>query len=1329
MKKSLFIAFALLTMSLVVMAVPAKKGVYKTLTLSDGTTVRAMLVGDEHGHFWRADDGQTYVQKNGIYQTVDTKDIVEKAKARRLQSNALFSRRLSRTRGLSDFNHYYDKKKGIIILVNYADVQFKDENDNALFQRIVNEPGFSEGDFKGSMADYFRDQSRGKFELEFDVVGPVTVSKEAAYYGSNDEDGNDMHAAEMVCEAVTLAMDQVKDWKQYDWDGDHYVDQVYVIYAGNGAADGGGEDTIWPHAYDLYSSHYYGDGTGPVEVDVNLKVNTYACGPELDGGGKISGIGTMCHEFSHCLGYPDFYDIDYSGGQGMLQWDLMDGGSYNGNGYQPAGYTSYERWVVGWMDPIELSDEDKTIEDMKSLQNGGESYIIYNKGNPNEYYLLENRQLEGWDASLPSAGLLIIHVDYDKDVWYHNQPNDDITHQRMTVVPADGDYKSQYYDDYGIYYFPENIVTDPFPQGDVTAFNKRFKTYDPQAKRAAKLFNPNENGKFWIDSSVENIKQNGDKTISFNFVANDTGKEPEDDNFSIMAAGKVNDIKPQGWLQTLLQRQHDGLTGHPEALSYPYNSCLWAGEISRPDETYGDNWWRYEQTAYYTDGLLRLGYELGDEEMVAKAMEGIEYTLTHPDENGVLGNATLMDNTWPMSVFFRVLQAKYEHDGDERIPQALEKYYLNFTPEDLAGGVVGGRNIMSLEGILWTYGKTGNAKLLQLAEDAWAIQDKFALDETAITGNEPFYMHSVTFCEMLKLPLLLYAYTGNERYHELALMAIDYLEMESMLPDGVPSSAEFLLGNDVDISHETCVIVDYTWTLSQFLSVLGEAEWADKMELAVYNAGLGAITKDFRSLQYFSSLNQFIATGTSNHNIYKHGSTWMAYRPTHETECCSGNVNRMLPNFVSRMWLTDVYGGAVAALYGPSTATFKTDKGDITITCETDYPFADRLTFTVTGAEEASIPLTLRIPSWCTDATLTVNDNDVGVDLYAGTFVNLPDKVRNGDIIVLTLPMTVEKKTIEGQGVCFQRGPLLYAYAIPQQKTEDTEEYANMHGKKPENPDFKCWNITPTGDFNYAFADDGTPLEANYPDIEEIGGTIPFDLNYTPVKVRIPVKQIEWNLVDDRYTPEMPEQGHLTLLSDETKYIDLVPYGCTELRLTVFPDAYAEPMEDPEEPDYTRPDDAPDCVEVVDGCYYAYFEEPRFCWDEPIFCKVRTVDDTVTDLHSSQEGDMCVFVGETDNGRIIWQWIGPSISEATPVEIIFTNHDLLTGIMPFVNGGYYNYESLLYMVEPSEATAITQPTATDSSSTQWFSLDGRRLTKRPTAKGVYIQGRKKVVIK
>ena len=793
------------------------------------------------------------------------------------------------------------------------------------------------------------------------------------------------------------------------------------------------------------------------------------------------------------------------------------------------------------------------------------------------------------------------------------------------------------------------------------------------------------------------------------------------------SVGQIVGIQPHGWLQTMMQRQHDGLTGHPEALSYPYNSCLWAGEISRSDETYGENWWRYEQTAYYTDGLLRLGYELDDDAMVAKAMEGIEYTLTHPNEKGVLGNRTLVGITWPMSVFFRVLQAKYEHDGDERIPAALERHYLNFTVDDLTGGIVGGRNIMSIEGILWTYGKTGNPALLQLAEDAWAVQDRFAVDETAILSQEPFYMHGVTFCEMLKLPLLLYAYTGKERYRELAMTAIRKVERESMLPDGVPASAEFLMGNDVDVSHETCDIVDYTWTLSHYLMVTGQAEWADKIETAIYNAGLGAITKDFRALQYLSSPNQFIATGTSNHNIYKHGSTWMAYRPTHETECCSGNVNRMLPNFVSRMWLSDGDGGAVAAIYGPSMVTYQTDKGDMTITCETDYPFTETLRFTVSGTEEASIPLTLRIPTWCDDATLSINGVAVNQTLQAGSFVRLSAPVKHGDVVTLTLPMTVEKNVIEGQGVCFQRGPLLFSYAIPQQKTEDTEEHPNMHGKKPENPDFKCWNITSTGAFNYAYANDGKPIEVYHPAVEEIGGTIPFDLNYVNVKLRLPVKQISWDLVDGRYTPSMPEREPLKLLSNETQYVELVPYGSTELRLTVFPDVNAKSVSDSGKPDYTRPANAPDCVTMVDDKYCAYFELPRFCWDTPIYCKVRTTDGT-TDLHSSEGGDLCELVGTTAIGRQIWRWTGSSTSEPQPVEIIFTNHDLLTGIMSFDNGGYYNYTNHLY--NAGQTTGIQ---AVDSwhgtMDSGWYDLSGRKLLGKPGTKGVYIHNGEKTVIK
>ena len=514
--KKMMTLLSLMVVAMTMMAVPAKRGLWKTLTLQDGTEVKAMLVGDEHGHFWRAENGKAYLEQEGTtyFKAIDDKQLVAKAKARRQQANA--KRAMRRT-----FGHpttILGQKKAIMLLVNFNDKSFKAANDSVLFTRIANEEGFSEGKFKGSMKDYFKAQSRGQFVIDFDVVGPLKVSKNYSYYGENDLQGEDKHSAEMVIEAVTKAKEIVEDWTPYDWDGDGEVDQVYVVYAGKGEADGGASNTIWPHAYDLNSAKDDGDGTGAVTVGENLVVNKYACGPELDGQtSDVGGIGTMCHEYSHCLGYPDFYDIDYSGGQGMGVYDLMDEGSYNGGGYQPAGYTSYERWFAGWETPIELDSVDVAITDMKSLQNGGESYIIYNKGNRNEYFMLENRQKEGWDATLPYEGLLILHCDHDVSAWEANGPNDDPNHQRMTVVPADGEYSYYTYNG-SKYYDPAEL----FPYEGINAFNKDFKTKknDKQAERAAKLFNKNANGTYWLDSSVEGITQNADKTISFNFVAN-----------------------------------------------------------------------------------------------------------------------------------------------------------------------------------------------------------------------------------------------------------------------------------------------------------------------------------------------------------------------------------------------------------------------------------------------------------------------------------------------------------------------------------------------------------------------------------------------------------------------------------------------------------------------------------------------------------------------------------------------------------------------------------------------------------------------------------------
>ena len=490
--------------SICVMAVPAKRGVRQTLTLSDGTTISARLVGDEHGHYWLADNGRAYNKiDNAVYFTeVDAEAIKARASKQRASINARRVQHLQQQRRVGDFGNYFGPKKGIVILVNFSNVAFKPANNNELYTRIANEENFNEGSFKGSMYDYFHAQSGGLFDLTFDVFGPVTVSKTQSYYGSNDSQGNDNHPGQMVCEAVNLIKDDVQDWTQYDWDGDGWIDQVYVIYAGKGEADGGASSTIWPHAWALSSANYYGDGTGPVTVGNNLKVDTYACGSELMSNGNIEGIGTMCHEFSHCLGYPDFYDTDYSGGQGMDAWDLMDAGCYNGNGYQPAGYTSYERWVVGWLEPIELNMGTQQIENMDGLQNGGETYIIYNDGNRNEYFMLENRTKTGWDASLPGGGLLILHVDYNKTVWDNNQPNDDPSHQRMTWVPADGNYNT---------YSTASLAADLFPSGSNNSFSDT-------SLAKGELYNKNTDGTKLLHKAVINITKNtGTGKISFTY--------------------------------------------------------------------------------------------------------------------------------------------------------------------------------------------------------------------------------------------------------------------------------------------------------------------------------------------------------------------------------------------------------------------------------------------------------------------------------------------------------------------------------------------------------------------------------------------------------------------------------------------------------------------------------------------------------------------------------------------------------------------------------------------------------------------------------------------
>lgn len=497
MKKT--IIFLLLSMfTLTMTAVPAKRGIWRNLKLADGTTVRAELYGDERTHYWIGEDKSVYAMTDNVYKRISNAELRNRiaiAQKRFADNESSEIRKVPRAPQRA--SSYTGDKKSLIILVQFSDMSFSMDNPQAFYDRVANEQGFSEGNFKGSMNDYFKEQSNNQFNLKFDVVGPYTLGTYATY-GANTSSGDiDVAKAQlMISSACSMAAQAGTDFTQYDWDGDGTVEEVYVLYAGKGENDGGDDDTVWPHKYQLSSPTTYG----------GARVYVYACSNELNGSNRVAGIGTICHEFSHCLGFPDMYDIDYStnGNQyGMGSWDLMCSGSYNGNGYSPAGYTAYEKMVAGWISPVDLSEESKlSVTDWAPIVDGGNAYIMYNPGNSNEFYIWENRQQKGFDASLPASGIMIHHIDYDAAVWTRNIPNTIGTyndHERITFFAADNDRSTQ------------NESTDTWPQGTNTTFSNG-------SSPAASVFNTNTatDNKF-MNINLTNISVT-DGLAAFNFV-------------------------------------------------------------------------------------------------------------------------------------------------------------------------------------------------------------------------------------------------------------------------------------------------------------------------------------------------------------------------------------------------------------------------------------------------------------------------------------------------------------------------------------------------------------------------------------------------------------------------------------------------------------------------------------------------------------------------------------------------------------------------------------------------------------------------------------------
>lgn len=491
-------------------AVPAKK-LQKVITLTNGTQVSVELRGDEYLSWWEGTDGTAYraTADDTVFEAFDLEAQKPAAAARRARAEQGRVARLARVknslkgaddkmRGLGgDHITYKGVKKGLVVLVDFKNKKFADGHDLEYYKNVINGKDFSDEEegYVGSVRDYFLAQSNGQFELDFDVVGPVTMSKNSGYYGNDGAYQKDEKVYEMIKEACDGIQDKV-NLKDYDWDGDGEADQVFFLYAGLGQASGGSAGTIWPHESEL---RYWPCGVLSYSTG---KINTYACAnelqPETQGSSRYisAGIGTICHEFSHCLGFADMYDTTGGGGYGMSVFDVMDQGSYNGNGFVPCNYTAFERIYAGWVEAIEL-ESPATVKDMKSVSDYGRPFIMYNYKNTNEYFLMENRQNTGWDKGLyGSNGLLIVHVNYVPSRWANNSVNSSAEKiQCCTVVNADGSRENTQYSLQGDLY--------PYEVKGVTMNDE----FTDESEPAAKLYTKNSDNSYALGIPITQIKR------------------------------------------------------------------------------------------------------------------------------------------------------------------------------------------------------------------------------------------------------------------------------------------------------------------------------------------------------------------------------------------------------------------------------------------------------------------------------------------------------------------------------------------------------------------------------------------------------------------------------------------------------------------------------------------------------------------------------------------------------------------------------------------------------------------------------------------------------
>ena len=660
----------------------------------------------------------------------------------------------------------------------------------------------------------------------------------------------------------------------------------------------------------------------------------------------------------------------------------------------------------------------------------------------------------------------------------------------------------------------------------------------------------------------------------------------------------LSEVRANGWLKAFLKTQAAGMTGNLEKLGEPFSGSYW-GESNQEalQETHrflgglnskNDAWVPYEQTGYWIDGMVRTACLIDDEKLRQKVQPMIENPIRYADEDGFIGPAFLKDDmVWAHSVYFRALMAAYTETHDETILNALKKHYLRVPLKDVykkhkdwRGIAV--RDVCDIETALWIYGETGDRRFLTMAEESYkefnrlfstdrgvaphcksrALTIKGMLSEDKADSN-----HGVTYCEICKLAAILHMYTGKEVYKQAAVKAFDKVYRDNMIIDGVISSSEYLNGNaDSRAVHETCDVTDFTWAVGYLFMITGDSKYGDWIENAVFNGGIGSVDDDFNAHQYFSCPNQVVCDDHSNHaNFYK-GEAWMSYSPTEVMCCCTGNVNRFMPNYVIRSWMK-AENTLCAFLYGPSTLTTLVNGQPLKIEEITSYPFENQVRFVFHTDSPVAFTFKGRVPGWAKSCKVLINGEENGV-AFADGFYSVSRAFSDGDVVEVSFEDEIVFIPNVG-GVSVKKGALLYALPVK----ERIEMGTKVRGIG--DPQFPHYALYDDSKWNYGIALEESE-NAVYVAASKVGEK-PWKHSSDKAEIRVMARELpNWmiekttqirqklhprkrgKIVDKEclFMPLVPFGGVKT--DAPLQEIALVPYCTTRLRVAIFPIANKE---------------------------------------------------------------------------------------------------------------------------------------------------------------------------